>query len=282
MIQETCFTLVFAAVAPIAAAQIAAPTSDVLGAHLNYGRGCIACHSPHSGSDGNGSSHTAASGNVALWGQDVSSLFGKTLVTGGGAYIEHLPASMSANTPDVAGMLTCLSCHDGNYASSAMMKNKVYEKLPSTYGAVAAVPTLIGNNGNYLSEHPVGLSATIHCGGDSAWDCTSANGIVRMTGPQSSRFVSSYGFFMKPGNYNNTPVVVCTTCHEPHVMNAVTITRGSSSGLPTGTYATMFFLRAPYNPNDPNPESNQTAQFCRQCHADKSNEANGSTARTIF
>ena len=284
MIQKLCLSFFLAAVAPVAAAQIAAPTTDVLGAHLNYGRGCVACHSPHSGSAGNGSARTAGSapGNVALWGEDVSSLLGKTLVTGGGACVETLPTSMSANTPDVAGMLTCLSCHDGNYASSAMMKNKVYEKLPSSYGAAATVPTLIGNNGNYLSEHPVGLSATIRCGGDSAWDCTAANGVVRMTGPASSRFVSSYGFFMKPANYNNTPVVVCTTCHEPHVMNAVTITRGSTSGLPAGTYATMFFLRAPYNPSDPNPESNQTAQFCRQCHADKSNEANGSTARTVF
>lgn len=279
-----CLVLAFAASAGWATAQIATPSTDVLGAHLNYGRGCVACHAPHSGSTGNGAARAAGSGpgNVALWGEDVSSLYNKTLVTGGGAYVEVLPASMSAGTPDVAGMLTCLSCHDGNYASSAMMKNKVYEALPSSYGTAAAVPTLIGRNGSYLSEHPVGLSAAIRCGGDSAWDCSEATGIVRMTGPASSRFVSNYGFFVKPGNYNNTPVVVCTTCHEPHVMNSVTITRGSASGLPAGTYATMFFLRAPYNPNDPNPESNQTAQFCRQCHADKSNEWNGSTARTVF
>jgi hypothetical protein len=65
-------------------------------------------------------------------------------------------------------------------------------------------------------------------------------------------------------------------------MNVVTIGRNSNSGLPPGTYATTFFLRAPYNPNDTNPMSNQTAQFCRQCHADKSNEMNGSTAGTVF
>jgi hypothetical protein len=65
-------------------------------------------------------------------------------------------------------------------------------------------------------------------------------------------------------------------------MNVVTVTRGSTSGLPAGNYATMFFLRAPYNPNDTNPQSNQTAQFCRQCHADKSNEMNGSSAGTVF
>ena len=51
-----------------------------------------------------------------LWGEDVSSLYGKTISTGGGKYVEVLPTSMSATTPDVAGMLTCLSCHDGNFA----------------------------------------------------------------------------------------------------------------------------------------------------------------------
>jgi hypothetical protein len=65
-------------------------------------------------------------------------------------------------------------------------------------------------------------------------------------------------------------------------MNVVTVNGNSTSGLPSGSYATMFFLRGPYNPNDPNPLSNQTAQFCRQCHADKSNEMNGSVTGTVF
>jgi hypothetical protein len=103
-----------------------------------------------------------------------------------------------------------------------------------------------------------------------------------MTGANASKFVANYGFFIQPGNYRNTAVVVCTTCHNPHSMNVVTITRESTSGLPPGNYATMFFLRAPYNPNDPNPLSNQSAQFCRQCHADLSNEMAGSTAKTVF
>jgi hypothetical protein len=183
-------------------------------------------------------------------------------------------------------MLTCLSCHDGNYASASMMKNKLYETVPSTYGNNNTIPTLLGNDGSsagiYMNDHPAGLSAKISCGSTN-WDCTvGASGEVRMTGALSSRFVANYGFFVKPGNYNNTPVVVCTTCHEPHVMSVVTVTSGSTSGLPHGNYATMFFLRAPYNPNDTNPMSNQTAQFCRQCHADKSNEMNGSTASTVF
>ena len=281
--------LVIVASAGFAAAQAGySPSTDVLGAHLNYGRGCTACHSPHSGALGNGTSKSMAGvgGAVALWGEDASSLYGKTITTGGGKFVEVLPSSMSASTPDVAGMLTCLSCHDGNFAQQAMMKNRVYESLPSTYGSANAVPTLLGNSGgsmgNFINDHPVGLSAKLNCGGVGNWDCSQANGMVSMKGASSSRFVSNYGFFVKPGNFNNSAVIVCTTCHDQHVMNVVVVKAGTTSGLPAGNYATMFFLRAPYNPNDTNPLSNQTAQFCRQCHGDKSNEMNGSTAGTIF
>ena len=272
----------------IAAAQITTPGTDVLGAHLNYGRGCTACHSPHSGAAGNGKARAldaSAARTPILWGEDVTGLYGRTITSGGGKFVEVLPASMSASTPDVAGMLTCLSCHDGNFAPAAMMKNKVYETLPSTYGVRSQVPTLIGTGGitagSFISEHPIGLSARIGCGG-SGWDCAEINGAISMRGTNSSHFVSSYGFFVKPGVYNNRAVIVCTTCPDPHVMNIVKVTQTSNSGLPPGNYATMFFLRAPYNPSNTNPMSNQTAQFCRQCHGDKSNEMNGSTAGTVF
>lgn len=264
------------------------PTTDVLGAHLNYGRGCTACHAPHSGASGNGNAlrNEASPGRSALWGEDASGLYGKTIATGGGKFVEVLPASMSANTPDVGGMLTCLSCHDGNYASRSMMRNRIYERVPLTYGVSNAIPTLLGTNGtaggNYVSDHPMGLSAAISCGGSGGWDCSQANGVISMRGANASRFVANYGYFVKPGVYGNSAVIVCTTCHDPHVMNVVTVASNTNSGLPAGRYPTMFFLRAPYNPNDTNPMSNQTAQFCRQCHADKSNEMNGSTAGTVF
>jgi hypothetical protein len=285
--------LMFLAVASFAAAQITTPSTDVLGAHLNYGRGCAACHAPHSGAYGNGNAKTAdaTSGDVALWGEDVASLYGKTLTFGGnnygGVYTEVLPTSLTASTPDVLGLLTCLSCHDGNYAQGAMMKNRVYETLPATYGTYNNIPTLLGNDGstvgNYLNDHPVGLNAVMSCGGPYGWDCTiSATGQVQMTGPNSSQFVTNYGFFVSPGVYNNQPVVVCTTCHNQHLMNVVKVTTGASSGLPSGTYATMFFIRAPYNPASGTAGSNQTAQFCRQCHGGESNEMNGSTAVTTF
>jgi hypothetical protein len=285
--------LIFLASASFAAAQIYTPSTDVLGAHLNYGRGCAACHAPHSGAYGNGIARTAdsTSGNVALWGEDVASLYGKTIITGqmdnGASYTEVLPTSTTAATPDVGGVLMCLSCHDGNYAQGAMMKNKVFETLPSTYGTANNIPTLLGNDGttsgNYLNDHPVGLNAAMSCSGPYNWDCSiSATGTVSMNGPNSSRFVTNYGFFVSPGVYNNTPVVLCTTCHNQHVMNVVNITASSKSGLPAGSYATMFFLRGPYNPADTNTATNQTAQFCRQCHGGEANESNGSTAGTIF
>jgi hypothetical protein len=280
-------SLVLAAGMHVSMAQFVSQSTDVLGAHLNYGRGCTACHSPHSGSYGNGTARSSdpTTGDVALWGEDASGLYGRTIAIDGGKYVETLPTSMEAGTPDVGGMLTCLTCHDGNYAQNAMMKNKVYEALPSTYGS-AAVPTLLGGRSasaaDYLSDHPMGLTTAVSCGGQTGWDCAEINGVIRMNGPNASRFVTNYGFFVKPASYNNTAVVMCTTCHDPHAMNVVTINSGSASGLAAGTYATMFFLRGPYNPNDTSPLSNQTAQFCRQCHADKSNEMNGSTARTVF
>jgi len=278
------------AVAGFALAQIgAAPSTDVLGAHLNYGRGCAACHAPHSGAYGNGAAKTAnpQAGNHALWGQDLGSLVGQTLQFGDstGGWTETLP-NLSATTPDV-NITECLSCHDGNLAKGAMMKNAVYETLPATYGTYNTIPTLLGNDGttvgNYLNDHPVGLNAAIGCGGQYNWDCTIVNGTI--TYPQGTKmyqFVQNYGFFVSPGNNAGVPVVTCTTCHNQHVMNVVSVTTGSKSGLPTGYYATMFFVRAPYNPGTTTAGANQTAQFCRQCHGGEANEMNGGTAGTTF
>jgi hypothetical protein len=289
--------LVVLGVAGLAMAQIGdSPATDVLGAHLNYGRGCAACHAPHSGAWGNGANKSGdtTSGNYALWGQDVGNLYGKTITTGqmlpeGSStptYVEVLPSSMNAATPDVAGLITCLSCHDGNWAQGAMMKNQVYETLPASYGTFNKIPTLLGNDGNgagdYLNDHPVGLNATVSCGGQYNWDCTETNGVINMNGPNSSKFVTNYGFFVSLSAYNNTAVVTCTSCHNQHVMNVVSVTSGKNTGLPTGYYYTMFFIRAPYNPASTTPGSNQTAQFCRQCHGGEANESNNGTAGTIF
>jgi len=290
-------TLLILAVATFALAQKQAPTSDILGAHLNYGRGCAACHAPHSGAWGNGAngSGDTTAGNYGLWGQDVGALFGKTIITGQifpepyvpQNYPESLPTSMGTGAPDVGGLITCLSCHDGNYAEGAMMKDQVYETLPSTYGTKNKIPTLLGNDGNgtndYLNDHPVGLNAAVTCGGQWNWDCTEVNGVITMNGPNSSAFVTNYGFFVNLTAYNNNAVVTCTSCHNQHSMNVVNVTNGPNSGLPSGYYATMFFIVGPYNPATTTAGANQTAQFCRQCHGSEANESNGSyTIKTVF
>jgi len=66
------------------------------------------------------------------------------------------------------------------------------------------------------------------------------------------------------------------------LMNVVKVTNGPSSGLPSGYYRTMFFIRAPYNPGSATAGSNQDAQFCRQCHGGEANESNNGTAGTTF
>jgi hypothetical protein len=277
-------TLMVLAVGAFAAAQIQNPTSDVLGAHLNYGRGCAACHAPHSGALGNGiSTSDAATGNIALWGQNVQPLFGQSFITGQsehGAYTLTFPATWNGSDPVTANTMTCLSCHDGNLATGSHMLNRVYETLPATYGN-NPIPTLLGNNGagqvgDYLNDHPVGDNAVIGCGGAYNWDCTvAANGAITY-GPKMTEFVGHYGFFVSPKVYNNQPTVQCTTCHNQHLMNVVKVTNGPNSGLPSGNYATMFFIRAPYNPAyNTGGSSNQTAQFCRQCHGGEANEMNG-------
>jgi hypothetical protein len=274
------------AMAGFALAQIGSTSNDVLGAHLNYGRGCAACHAPHSGAYGNGQAKTAdaTAGNHALWGQDVGSIKGQTF-TFAGPTTELLPA-LDATTPDV-NITECLSCHDGNLAKGGMMKNAVYETLPSTYGTYNAVPTLLGNDGstsaNYLNDHPVGLNAAVGCGGQYNWDCTIVNGAITWaSGSNMSKFVTNYGWFVRTSNYNGAPVVTCTSCHHQHVMNISVVTNGKNSGLASGNYLTMFFVRGPYNPANVGGQSNQTAQFCRQCHGGESNEMNGSTAGTTF
>jgi hypothetical protein len=308
MKRNLLIALMFVATAGFVAAQNYSPSTDVLGAHLNYGRGCPACHAPHSGAYGNGAAKTAdpTSGNVALWGEDVASLYGQTIVTGGGSYSETLPTAMSTAS-EAFGLLTCLSCHDGNLAQGAMMKNKVYETLPSTYGTWnASIPTLLGNDGtstgNYLNDHPVGAQATFGCNkiptgqtyGESGynWDCA-ISGTTITAGPNMAQFINNYGFFVSLGTSTSTtsPIVVCTTCHNQHSMNVVKVSytaniaagstvKAGMSGQTAGTYQTMFFLRGPYNPT--NPASNAAAQFCRQCHGGESNEMNNGTATTTW
>ena len=163
---------------------------DVLGAHQNQGRGCAGCHAPHSGSFGSGHGGAADAGSYALWGQDASPLYGKTVAFGdSGKYVEVLPNGIASGTQEVGGILLCLSCHDGNLTQSNMMQNWSYEQqigllTNTTYGN-QKIPTLLGNDGttagNYNNDHPVGVMATIRSGNGLVWD-SSTNVFTVTTG----------------------------------------------------------------------------------------------------
>lgn len=270
-------------------------TADVLGAHLGYGRGCVMCHAPHSGAHGNGiQSLDPGTGDVALWGQDLQPLYGQVIKFGSSTYSVTLPgtagtysaSNITSSTDGAFTVLLCLSCHDGNLATVAMMKNTTVEALPIVAGGTAHAPTLLGNDGssagNYLNDHPVGSSATFGCGGASAhqWDCTISNtanfnAVAGMVGTASSVFFNTnYGFSVSltetAGVYNT---VTCTSCHNQHSMNAfaATASNGKMGATPT-SYSTMFFIKGPYQPTS---GGNNVAQFCRQCHGGESNESAG-------
>ncbi|HLY17999.1 MAG TPA: hypothetical protein VKR61_12290 [Bryobacteraceae bacterium] len=256
--------------------QVSNQTTDILGAHTGYGRGCVMCHAPHSGSAGNGvTKGDATSGNYALWGQDLTPLYGKTLAFGdGGTFSVTLPAAGTITSAHDANtiILFCLSCHDGNLAKVGMMKGSTVETLPIVGGNA---PTLLGADGsaagNYQNDHPVGAAAIVSCGGTYNWDCSGGNTTkISMNGPASSVFANTnYGFAVSFATFGTAvTAVTCTTCHDQHSQNVYSGTMGGVKG----NYQTAFFLRGYYNPTT---GGNNAAQFCRQCHGGESNEMHG-------
>lgn len=291
------------AVSGLVLAQNATSTVDVLGAHDNYGRGCAGCHQPHSGAFGSGHKGPSDSGNYALWGQDASPLYGQTIAFGdGGSYTEVLPSSLTINSPEVGGILLCLSCHDGSVTNTNMMKNQLYEQqigllTNPVYGS-NPIPTLLGKDGtaggtgssvpgNYNNDHPTGINAVIRD--------DKANGLIWTgtafsvtAGSNYDKFVRNYGWpALAPGKWSapygvnaaGKPYVVCTTCHDQHVMTVYTSSASSPIAGDGGGkhYAKLFFINGPYNPNvvvTDGKSAPSTTQFCRQCHFGEANEAN--------
>ncbi len=297
-------------VAGYAAAQVNSPTPDVLGAHNVYGRGCEACHAVHSGAAGNGGASSPNSGNLALWGEDLTPLYGQTFMFAGGSAItipNYGTTSITVNgnsidpvplpgRPDGTFVIAaCLSCHDGNIAKVGMMKGTTVETV-TIAGATFNPPTLLGNDGstpgNYSNDHPVGPDANPWCGSFS-WDCTlDATGKI-VPGPNQTQFFADYFDTTKTGplgalvtvagshsksfgsykfNYTNS-WITCTTCHDQHNMQYFDTT-GNGNIRPT-----RFFVRGWYNPGN-TTASNSAAQFCRTCHGGESNEMSGQIVPT--
>src|SRR5271169_226313 len=218
-----------------------------------------------------------------------------------------------ASSPLISGIAICLSCHDGNISKGAMMMNQSYEQawglLPNGGGAhttngalygTTPIPTLLGNDGgtpgDYLNDHPVGQNANYN-GLDypnplSFYGLTysvSGTTITWNVAGAYQTFYNNYGMPAINGMVVDTtgtgavPYVVCTTCHNQHQMN-VFLSSASANGAiggdgGTGSYATYFFVNAPYNPGAAwtPTAAPSTTQFCRQCHFGTANEAFGVT-----
>lgn len=287
--------------------------------------GCHAPHSGARGAGGNALTGTVTdpmSGANALFAQDMGPLYGQSFdfsdIGAGGVsaakYIFTAPSGLAASTAqglsDIRGIVMCLACHDGALAKGAMMQNYAYEQqigaLPTSYGS-GHIPTLLGADGStagYNNDHPVGQSATIKAALGSAYgDATNGltyvisgtNTITSVTAAGNyANFMAGYGApALMKGTYSyptpltaaGLPYVVCTTCHNQHVMNIYAATANSKiAGSATGTYATYFFVNGPYNVNNvtvPATQAASTTQFCRQCHIGESNEFNGAPAGGI-
>ena len=292
--------LVVLATAGLAMAQLTYKGgADVLGAHNCYGRGCVACHAPHSGARGNGVTPASNSQNgmYALWGQDLTPLYSQTFYFSGDGskrYPVTLPAVGTISSAHDANtvILFCLSCHDGVLTSVGMMQNQTVETLPIVGGTA---PTLLAKaaptgGAYYSNDHPVGAMANVGCGGGYNWDCTGGGNStqpIEMNGTASAAFLKNYpasfwnsetcttsttttwGYTCSGSplaSFGSTTVngVTCTTCHDQHSMTVY-----ASNGV---NYSTMFFVRGWYNPTT---NGNTVAQFCRNCHGGESNEMHG-------
>jgi len=194
---------IWATIAALAITAATAQTTDLLGAHNCYGRGCLACHVPHSGEGGNGTG-MGGSNQPGLGAESDSVVRQDAIVRG--YFQPRDPSRFRAASTVFAGatdpnflIIACLSCHDGNLAKPGLMKGISVETLPVTGGHA---PTLLANDGtvpgNYNNDHPIGPSARFACGGANNWDCAiSSVGTVAMTGRYSSQFARNlwlYGF----------------------------------------------------------------------------------------
>ncbi len=243
---------------------------DKLGAHQNGGRGCVGCHTPHSGARGNGGAMQwdAASqsfktvavkgdvGNETLWGQDLGPVIGLAKVGTGNSGEYAVEFTELESRPRIKnGVVMCLSCHDGNVAKGAMMTNQSFEQkaglLPASYGK-QAIPTLLGYDGgtagNYSNDHPIGPDANVkslpiasYLALDSGKTKLVASG--KFAGSAYETFQKNYGlptvlgsrtgagFAVEPTmSSSDQAYVVCTTCHTPHSM----YTASASSTNPIG------------------------------------------------
>ncbi len=274
-----------------------AGVADLLGPHSDGARGCAVCHSSRSAQAAPAQAEAMDRVSAFLWGSNNGPDYGAAVPLADGARWTEVHRA-AGESREVTGVLLCLSCHDGNLTPHNMLQDWSYEHevglLDQTPFRNQKVPSLLGRDEEGAYDHPIGASAPINPGGGLVF----SNGTFTVL-PNSpyAQFIANYGWpSLAPGmrssaygvSSSGEPYTLCTTCHDQHVRN-VYVSGGSSpiAGDASGkAYMTYFFLNGPYNPTPDKLASDPTtssAQFCRQCHFDLSNEGNNMlTARTFF
>jgi len=309
------------------------PTSDVMGAHENGGRGCAGCHAPHSGGRGSGGVYGTSTvtgyenptpwgtneGDTGLWGTDTTPIetgYAGGTITFAGSYPITISGLNWSSGAVYTGVVTCLSCHDGNVSKGAMMSGVSYEQAwgllnfatnagsngqvtVSLYGP-NQIPTLLGNDGgtlgDYSNDHPIGplanlgkVAAAALGNGLSVTVVNNKATYAVATGTTYGNFVASYGIpaisslAVTSGDANGNDVfVVCTTCHNQHVQNVYSqLSHGAVQIAGGQVYAAakIFYVNGPYNPAAPYSPYYEpsTMRFCQQCHFSMSSEYYGAT-----
>jgi len=264
------------------------PALDPLGAHGSGGRDCVICHPPHNELPSLRIASAPWIDGKVLWAGAAVPAYGQTLAIGEwGNVVEVAPGGYATVGAETTGVLLCLSCHDGNVTAQNMMAGRSYLQmmglLPSFRGQ--AVPSLLEEQQrSNRVDHPLGLTAMIETGNGLEF----SNGVfsVKPNTPYA-RFVAAYGLpTLAPSMRSNPygidaegrPYLVCTTCHNQHVMSVYVSNPGSpiASDHAYRSYKTFFFVNAPYSHgvSATNDKASSASQFCRQCHFRFANEGN--------
>ena len=273
---------------------VASGLADLMGPHNEGARGCTLCHASRSAI---GAQTQEQGENSFLWGGSNVSYDASIPLADGSHFAELRPSALAGASQEVAGVLVCLSCHDGNLTPYNMMQSWSYEHQVGLLGPTPyqdeKIPSLLGREEAPMEDHPIGQNARINPGGGLVF----SNGTFSVI-PNSpyAAFIANYGWpSLAPGKRTKAvgvtnsgePYTLCTTCHDQHVRNVYVSGAGSPiAGDGTGKlYRTYFFLNGPYNPTEDKMAGQPTtssAQFCRQCHFDLANEGNNTLHKRTF
>ncbi len=232
---------------------------ELLGPHNLAGRGCGSCHITTSGGT------PATIDGTVLFLHDLTPSY----TSSDGVPLEQPTVSASVARSNLR-MELCSSCHDGLIAPPTMTTSTTYEQqaglAPSS--TTVALTTDTTTSGG---EHPVGSTATLasvgvaqffqfRVGGCTWYDLPGDCLKISPSAFAYQAFAQNYGAPNIISNGHSSPVVLpdadpahayieCATCHNVHSSSTFDANVDAPiAGSPTGTYATIASVAAPYNP----------------------------------